>query len=227
MISYLEAFNLEGAIRGMRNPYKNTEKSDSFVCKECCGGLCEFSLPGRNCYVEEFKNRFVIGPKDLDLAQRLILAGSPHDKFMRQIFVSMDIKTTLAHWKEFDTYKIGTVANSESTMHTITKKDFTFNDFAYTDFSEKAMDSIIKDLNLLRKKYLLTTNIEDKKQFWRAIIDILPSSYYQTRTWTANYAVLRNIVQQRKGHRLEEWHHFIDAIKDLPYSQELIFLEGK
>lgn len=206
IINNLEAFNFEGAFRGMRNPYKNTHLSDS-IKKE---------------------QNFVIGPKDLDLAQRLIKAGSPHDKFMRQIFVSMDIKTTIAHWKEIDTYKVGTVANSESTMHTITKRDFTFNDFAYNEFSEKTMESIIQDLNLLRKHYLLEpSGTEDKKKIWRAIIDILPSSYYQTRTWTANYAVLRSIVHQRKGHRLVEWSEFIEKIHELPYSTELIFYGGK
>lgn len=237
-IENLEAFNLNGAIRGMRNPYKNTEKSDSFVCKECYGGLCELSLPGRNCYVEEFKNNFAIGPKDLDLAQRLIKGGQPHDKFMRQIFVSMDINAPLYYWKEMDTYKVATTANSESTMHTITKREFQLTDFSFDESFYNNNDLTVQTgmtllfqqiflLNKLRDFYLQEEDVERKKQIWRTIIQMLPSSYMQKRTWSANYATLRNILHQREGHRLSEWKTFIEEIKQLPYANELIFYMGE
>ena len=178
-----------------------------------------------------------LGPNDLALAQKLILAGNEHAKFMRQIFVSVDITAPLLWWKEFDTYKVGTVANSTSTMHKlssapITKEMFEFDDnaddlvvsqgksvsgeweYVFSDY----IDDIIHICEELRLKFIETGD----KSYWRALIQILPSAYLQTRTVTMSYANLRNIYFQRKNHKLREWHDFCDWIKTLPYSGELI-----
>ena len=180
-----------------------------------------------------------LGPKDLELAQKLILAGPEHCKFMRQIFVSVDIIAPIYWWKEFDTYKVGTTANSTSTMHKLASKPITSEYFefdsgdeleitnytiphggecglVYSDYQEDIIDMCEN----LRQKYLKTKD----KRYWRALVQILPQSWLQTRTWTANYAVLRNIYFQRKNHKLKEWHQFCEWIKTLPYSKELITL---
>ena len=181
----------------------------------------------------------IIGPNDLDLAQRLINSGPEHAKFLRQIFTSVDITAPLYWWKEADTYKVGTTANSTSTMHKLTSKPFERTDFEFENGSnlimseskmphgdyfglvfEDCVDDILYMCNLLRDKYLTTKD----KHYWRALVQILPNAYLQTRTWTANYAVLRNIYFQRKNHKLSEWHQFCDWIKSLPYSKELIIL---
>lgn len=177
-----------------------------------------------------------LGPNDLELAQKLILAGNEHAKFMRQIFVSVDITAPLLWWKEFDTYKVGTVANSTSTMHKlssapITKEMFDFDDpqlivdkYTVTHSGEcervfgDYIDDIIDMCENLRLKFIETGD----KSYWRALIQILPSAYLQTRTVTMSYANLRNIYFQRKNHKLREWHEFCDWIKTLPYSGELI-----
>jgi len=177
-----------------------------------------------------------LGPNDLGLAQKLILAGNEHAKFMRQIFVSVDITAPLLWWKEFDTYKVGTVANSTSTMHKlssapITKEMFDFDDprliidkYTVTHGGEcervfgDYIDDIIDMCENLRLKFIETGD----KSYWRALIQILPSAYLQTRTVTMSYANLRNIYFQRKNHKLREWHDFCDWIKTLPYSGELI-----
>lgn len=180
-----------------------------------------------------------IGPNDLDLAQRLISSGPEHAKFLRQIFVSVDITAPLYWWKEADTYKVGTTANSTSTMHKltsypITKEMFEFDDFSNIDFYlddrgdgqpvkwyiEEEIEEFIWFLECLRQKYIETKN----KSYWRALVQLLPQGWLQTRTWTANYAILRNIYFQRKNHKLKEWHQFCDWIKTLPYSKELITL---
>ena len=207
-----EVFNFEGAFRGMRAPMSSWEKSDSTFTP------------------------LSIGKKDLELAQRLISAGTEHAKFMRQIFISVDITAPLYWWKEFDTYKVGTVANSTSTMHKltaapITKEMFDFDgldlvvaegttphssgwEFKFEDYVE----DIIAMCETLRLKYI---EISDES-YWRALIQILPSAFLQTRTITMSYANLRNIYFQRKNHRLDEWHDFCHWIKTLPYSEELI-----
>ena len=181
----------------------------------------------------------ILGPKDLNLAQTLIRAGSEHAKFMRQIFVSVDITAPLYWWKEFDTYKVGTVANSTSTMHKlaaapITKEMFEFDngdlildrytiqhggecEIIYEDY----YDDIIDMCENLRLKYLETHN----KSYWRALVQILPSAFLQTRTVSLSYANLRNIYFQRRNHKLKEWHLFCDWIATLPYAKELIMLE--
>ena len=181
-----------------------------------------------------------LGPNDLELAQKLIIAGSEHCKFMRQIFISVDITAPLYWWKEFDTYKIGTTANSTSTMHKltaapITKKMFEFDDdsdnivvsqgksingeweLVFTDY----IDDIINMCENLRLKYLETQD----KSYWRALVQILPNAFLQTRTISFSYANLRNIYFQRRNHKLKEWHQFCNWIATLPYAKELITLE--
>ena len=186
-----------------------------------------------------------IGPNDLKLAQKLILAGNEHAKFMRQILISFDITAPLYWWKEFDTYKIGTTANSTSTMHKLTSKPFTFDMFSFDkenyniEVSKTEIDKtngyptnliltvedcyydIINNCNILRQKYLETKD----KRYWRALVQILPEGWNQTRTVTMSYANLRNIYFQRRNHKLEEWHQFCEWLETLPYGKELICLE--
>lgn len=178
---------------------------------------------------------FYIGPKDLDLAQRMIRAGSSDRKFLRQIMVSIDITAPLYWWKEFDTYKVGTVANSTSTMHKLSSTPITKECFEMDDFNEDIMmyendpytpdiymsefwDMFINDLEHLRKKYQET---KDQK-YWKELIRLLPESWLQTRTVTMNYQILRNIYSQRKYHRLTEWKSFCNWVNTLPYAKELI-----
>jgi hypothetical protein len=173
------------------------------------------------------------GANDLKLAQKLISAGTEHAKFMRQIFVTVDITAPIYWWKEMDTYKINTVSNSTSTMHKLTSKPITIDDFSFDNLDllihplnkedlifEDVVENIIYDCERLRELFIETKD----KRYWRALIQLLPESYNQTRTWTANYAILRNIYFQRKNHKLIEWHEFCDWIKSLPYSKELITL---
>ncbi len=184
---------------------------------------------------EEVIDVACIGPKDMDLAQRMIRAGSSDRKFLRQIMVSVDITAPLYWWKEFDTYKVGTVANSTSTMHKLASTPITKECFEMDDFNEDMMmyenepynpdiymsefwDMFVNDLEYLRKKYNRTKD----KHYWKELIRLLPESWLQTRTVTLNYEVLRNIFTQRKAHRLTEWHTFCDWIKTLPYAEELI-----
>ena len=233
-----EVMNFEGAIRGMRNPLNSWDKSDSFICKEMVDMTLEQinetcgRCPKENkCDIYDTKDHFIIGKNDLDLAQRLIKAGSDHRKFLRQIFVTVDITAPLYWWKEFDTYKVGTVANSCSTMHKIHSKEIELSDFSFEDFAiEEVYDNvelsvsdlfinIVTDCEYLRKKYLET---KDKK-YWRALIQLLPESYNQKRTVTLNYEVLRNIYGSRCNHKLDEWSEdFIEWIDSLPYAEELI-----
>ena len=177
-----------------------------------------------------------IGPKDLDLAQRMIKAGTPNDKFLRQIFVSVDITAPLYWWKEMDTYKVATTANSTSTMHKlastpITLDCFETDDFDYEWFKSTGMepscdtwinDNIIYFLEELRQRYLETKD----KRYWKELIRWLPESWLQTRTWTANYATLRNIIRWRSDHKLTEWHQFVDWCRALPYAEELLFYDN-
>ncbi len=174
----------------------------------------------------------VIGPNDMKLAQRMISGGTEESKFMRQIFVSADINAPLYWWKEMDTYKIGTVANSCSTMHKLTSREFASQDFSFDelieDFNEQDQElvsktrvNILNYCELLRRKYIETKD----KRIWRALIEILPNAYMQKRTWTANYQVLRNIYFQRRNHKLQEWRDFCKWIESLPYAKELICYE--
>ena len=210
---HTQTFNFEGALRGMRNPMNSWDKSDS-----------PFTPSGV----------WYIGDKDLELAQRLILAGSEHGKFMRQIFVSVDITAPIFWWKEMDTYKVGTTANSTSTMHKLISKPITIEDFEIDDYEPQLqlidpihlgvrIDGFISNLEQLRQLYLQSKN----RAYWKELIRWLPESYLQTRTWTANYAILRNIYFQRQNHKLKEWHKFCEWIETLPYAKELITLKEK
>lgn len=213
-----EVFNFEGAIRGMRNPLNSWDKSDSFYNYVPCG-----NCNGKSSCISDYH----IGPNDLDLARRLINAGSDHRKFLRQIFVSVDITAPLYWWKEFDTYKVATVANSCSTMHKIHSKPIELSDFSIDDFyiEDEGIDlkdcfiNVVADCETLRKKYLETKD----KRYWRGLIQLLPESYNQKRTITLNYETLRNIYGSRRNHKLYEWSvGFMEWIDSLPYAKELI-----
>ena len=207
-----DVFGWEAAIRGMRNPMNSWDKSDTPDDADVCV-ICgsEIIVP-------------IIGSNDLALMKKLVNAGSDHSKFMRMINVTVDVTAPLYWWKEFDTYKVGTVANSCSTMHKIHDKEFTLDDFSMEHMvyeMARVMEIIVDELNDKRQVFLLTKN----KQFWYSMIQFLPSSYNQRRTVQLNYAVLRNIYHARRNHKLTEWHTFCDFIKTLPYS-ELITGEG-
>lgn len=203
-VDRISVMNFENAIRGARNPLNSWGRMDS-----------EY---------DEYGN-FVLGENDISLAHRLAVAGSDHRKFLRQIIVSMDITAPLYWWKEFDTYKVGTVANSTSTMHKIQARQFTREDFSCDRMSESALrvlDGIIDYLEQERIKFLDTKD----KQHWHNMIQLLPSSYNQLRTVTLNYEVLINIYYARRYHKLAEWHVLCEAIEELPYAKELILIKG-
>ena len=196
--------NFENAIRGARNPMNSWARMDS-------------------TYDE--KGNYILGPNDLDLAKRLAHAGSDHRKFLRQIFVSVDITAPLYWWKEFDTYKVGTVANSTSTMHKIHTKAFERGDFSHDRLDEgglAALDAIIAYLESEREKF-----VADKtdRQSWHNMIQLLPSSYNQMRTVSMNYENMINIYYARRTHKLAEWHTLCDWIMSLPYAADLIAIK--
>lgn len=231
-VENIEVFNFEGAIRGARNPMNSWSRSDSHTETDYANNT----------------TKFVIGEKDLDLMRRLYKAGPEHRKYLRQIFVSMDITAPFYFWKEFSTYKIGTVSNSCSTMHRITAKEFTLDDFSHEhlfgDFepfervsasdpdsyaielkatsvklkSDTIIMCLIELLNFYREKYLETKD----KAYWWQLIQLLPSSYNQKRTITMNYENVVTIIKQRSGHKLDEWNTFVDILKGLPYIKEII-----
>lgn len=198
-----EVMNLKNAMRGARNPLNSWDRSDSYYNQE---------------------GEYILGENDLSLAVRLRKAGSDHRKFLRQVFVSMDITAPLYWWKEFDTYKVGTTANSTSTMHKITSVPFQREHFSTDKMSDETlsqMDHLICYLESLRLKF-----IESKdKKYWYDIIQLLPSSYQQMRTVTMSYENLINIYFARRNHKLDEWHLFCDVISSLPYARELIICE--
>ena len=203
-IENVEVVGFAAAIRGMRNPMNSWSKSDSCFCpnEPCCEGNCSM----------------MIGPNDLDLMKRLRNAGTDHRKFMRMIAVYIDVTAPLYWWKEFDTYKVGTVANSCSTMHKIAEKEFTLEDFScehLTPWNETVLANLIVELNANRDRYLQTKEKED----WWQMIQLLPSSYNQKRTVLFNYEVLANMYKSRKDHKLDEWRNFCSWIKTLPYSE--------
>ena len=218
-IENVEVLGWEHAIRGMRNPKNSWEKSDSGVkCpyeKENCCGECQ--------------QNFCIGPNDYTLMMQLRNAGTDHRKFMRMIAVYVDITAPLYWWKEFDTYKVGTVANSCSTMHKIADKRFEREDFSIEHLENcdeqhwmVCMENIISSLNVAREKYLET---KDKKYWWQ-MIQLLPSSYNQRRTVMLNYEVLANMYKSRRHHKLDEWHTFCDWVEALPYSELIVGKEA-
>ena len=202
-VENIEIFNWEGAIRGARNPMNSWAKSDS----------------------KWVDGKYVVGENDLALMRRLVAAGSDERKFMRQILVSMDIDAPFYWWKEFDTYKVGTVANSCSTMHKIHSKPITIDDFSCGDLDDegtKLLEAVIAYMNFNIKML----NETKEKKFWRSIIQMLPTSYNQKRTITLNYEVLRNMYHARKHHKLSEWRDLCYTIEELPYS-DLITMEAK
>lgn len=212
-IENIETFNFKGAFRGLRNPMNSWNKSDS--------------------YIDVLTNKYIVGENDLKLAQRMIGAGIDESKFMRQIFISMDITAPLYWWKEADTYKIATVSNSCSTMHKITSSEITEENYSFDPEPDKPLTDLptddyirildiknraIEDVEWLRKKY----NETKDKRYWRLLIQINPDGWLQKRTWTGNYQNLRNIYFARKNHKLIEWKQFCQMIEQLPYGKELI-----
>lgn len=219
-IENVEVYGWEAAIRGMRNPMNSWEKSDSFCVPnfDNCGmcpdrGKCSF------IFEQDGKPyRSGIGPNDLALMKKLAAAGPDHGKFLRMITVTADITAPLYWYKEYDTYKVGTVANSCSTMHKIHAKEFTMEDFSCEHLVGIAKDDLhgtTAVLNHFRKLYLQS---KDKKYWWQ-MIQLLPSSYNQRRTVQLNYAVLKNIYHARRNHKLDEWNLFCGWIERLPYSE--------
>ena len=195
--------NFENAIRGARNPMNSWGRMDSHT---------------------EPDGTFVFGPNDLDLAMRLAKAGSDHRKYLHMVFVSVDVTAPLYWWKEYDTYKVATVANSTSTMHKIHSKPFSIDDFScdhMTDGTKKFMETVVAELENIRLRFKETKSKDD----WYDMIQLLPSSYNQMRTCTFNYETLINIYRARKNHKLAEWHTFCDWIETLPYAEQLITFE--
>jgi hypothetical protein len=192
--------NMENAMRGARNPMNSWDRMDSYHNEE---------------------GKFVFGENDLDLARRLCAAGPDHRKFIRQIFVSVDITAPLYWWKEYDTYKVGTVANSTSTMHKIHSNPFRTEDFSCDKMNPETkayFETLVEHLEALRLKFAETKD----KSYWYSIIQLLPTGYNQMRTCTFSYENLVNMYHSRKGHKLDEWHVFCDWVEQLPYSKELI-----
>lgn len=233
-IENAQVFGFQAAIRGMRNPKNSWAKSDSYPCAilgeltdknrlyRCSG--CKNEFAGRpNCTV--------VGENDLKLATALANSGADDGKFLRMIHVQLDVTAPLYWWKEADQYKVGTVTDSCSTMHKIHAKEFTIDDFSHEHLMDDAMADVfqvrspwdvlystVDMLNLCRKKFLDTKD----KRYWWQLIQLLPSSFNQRRTWDLNYAVLRNIYHARRNHKLDEWHTLCNWIETLPYAEELI-----
>lgn len=222
-IENTEVMGWEHAIRGMRNPKNSWEKSDSNWRY-----IAPAQRENRILVSCSDDSEFWIGPNDADLMNRLRNAGTDHRKFMRMITVYFDITAPLYWWKEFDTYKVGTVANSCSTMHKIADKKFTLDDFSHEhlqDDSVAVLESVIHTLNIHRE-WFNNKVLDDPKIDWWQMIQLLPSSYNQKRTVMLNYEVLVNIYKSRRNHKLDEWHTLCDWIESLPYS-ELITGEKK
>ena len=237
-IEYTDVYGFEAAIRGMRNPLNSWELSDSFECEhyeefsDWCD-VCEYEgcqmfkvihtgfkdihTEPNEYHIEcTAEHKFVIGEKDLKLMHQLALAGDDHGKFARFINVTVDITAPLYWWKEFDTYKVGTVSNSCSTMHKIHEKEFSVDDFSHEHLDKypiELLSETIRVLNVARREFLET---KDKKYWWY-LIQLLPMSYNQRRTVQLNYQVLNRIYHARKNHKLDEWHEFCVWVEKLPY----------
>ena len=230
-IEKTEVVGWEAAIRGMRNPMNSWEQSDSdyrpILCKRC-DNCMSYQLEKwddcEQCEVEQqtkAHDGFMIGPNDYGLMKKLCAAGTDHRKFMRMIEVYVDITAPLYWWKEYDTYKVGTVANSCSTMHKIADKEFTLDDFSHEHLQEDSvamLESVINTLNVHRE-WFNNKVLYDPKIDWWQMIQLLPTSYNQKRTVMLNYEVLANIYKSRRHHRLDEWHTLCDWISELPYSE--------
>ena len=228
-VEHIEVWGFEHAIRGMRNPMNSWDKSDS---KECYDGWldgCDSCPLKDKCSMSE--EGYIIGKNDLDLMHKLYKAGTEHRKYLRQNFVSMDITAPLYWWKEFDTYKVGTVANSCSTMHKIAAKEFELDDFSHEHLDGNVvvdtyheeysnydvLDLVIKALNKNRELYLETKD----KNYWWQMIQLLPSSYNQKRTITMSYENVMTIINQRSNHKLDEWRALVKELRALPYVEEI------
>lgn len=231
LVTDIDVWGFQHAIRGMRNPMNSWDKSDSIKCyaNRNCPGICKNNSCG-----------LCVGDADADLMHRLFKGGTEHRKFMRQIMVSMDITAPLYWWKEFDTYKVGTTANSCSTMHKITSKVFVLDDFSHDHLGvdipaelnegdavhqnlwEVCLEKTVMCLNQARYEYLRATDPGLKKQYWWQMIQLLPSSYNQKRTVTMNYENAASMIRQRTGHKLDEWHVFVKHLEALPYMDTII-----
>ena len=225
----IRVYNFENALRGMRNPLASWKKIDSEF-----GVRPRIEVPEGAVITHEYENGLCeyakIGPNDMGLAKRLIAGGSEHRKFLRQIFVTVDITAPLLWWKEADTYKVGTVANSTSTMHKLASTPITLNCFELGDYSPELdmiddvplglrVDSFIDDLEQMRQKYLMTND----KRYWKELVRWLPNGWLQTRTVTMNYENLLSMYHQRRNHKLTEWSiDFINFIKSLPYASDFL-----
>lgn len=221
-IDKIAVFNVDGAFRGMRNPLNSWDLSDSTYDKD--SGV------------------YLIGEKDMSLAHRLLNSGSDDSKFMRQISISMDIKAPLYWWKEMDQYKVGTTTNSTSTMHKLASTPIDRNCFSFDhgigalvitsgyeedeDTFELTFDEAVDDIIYMLEHLRQRINQTKSTSYWRALIQLLPESWNQIRTWTANYQVLRNIYFARRNHKLQEWRDFCKCIEQLPYGKELICYKG-
>jgi hypothetical protein len=237
-VENIEVFNFEGAFRGMRNAYESHERADSIfgVCKMRDRNFSEYfhaaqtAWEGKENKVDLLADGIVktdkftdicevafIGPRDLRLAKDLIKSGSDHSKFLRQIFVSMDITAPLYFWKQLDTYKVGTVANSESTMHKLKDTPITLDHFSIDIDSEinsiEEVNQILNKAESLRQKFKETKD----RRYWRYLIQILPDGWNQKRTWTASYAVIHNMLKGRKNHPVVEWEELCNVFSTMPY----------
>lgn len=216
-------------IEGMRNPLNSWDKSDSFTCEKDdeCNPNCPYTSNPGSCPVYDLSPDFIIGQNDHSLMERLDNAGTEHRKFMRMIPVWVTLSAPLYWWKEADTYKVGTVRNSCSTMHKIQAKEFTYEDFSCEHMNRRSSLHLKETIDLLndyREKYLVAVKTEPEtglsaKDIWWQMIQLLPSSYNQKATLFLNYEVLSNMYHQRKNHKLDEWHTFCDWIRELPYSE--------
>ena len=212
-VEHIDVRGMHAAIRGMRNPMNSWDRSDSYDVDLDEGG----------------PSIYIIGDADLKLMKQLLQAGPEHRKYLRMIMVYMDITAPLYWWKEYDTYKVSTVANSCSTMHKITSKPIEVSDFSMDDFyiTDEGIDlkdcfiNVVADCEMLRMKYLETKD----KRYWRGLIQLLPSSYNQKRTVMFNYETALSMIRQRSGHKLDEWREFVQVLQDLPYMK--ILVEGE
>lgn len=209
----------EGALRGMRNPYMSHEKSDSCRCREITCGHC---VNDCNCTMVDSLNGYSIGEEDMKLCKKLIKAGPEHRKFLRMIHVQFDIRMPRYFATELDTYKVGTVKNSSSTMHLITKRHLTINDFSYNYISFDYLNYTVDKINKMIDQYNETTDKITKDEILYAIKQILPESFMQKATYDMTYETLLNIYHQRRSHRLQEWHAFCDWCLSLPYMRDFL-----
>lgn len=224
---------MEFIIEGMRNPMNSWDKSDSDICRrgavDCSYNCAYRNIPSKCPANIDNKDQYIVGPNDRILMQRLANAGTDHRKFMRMMPVYVRITAPLYWWKEFDTYKVGTVANSCSTMHKIMDKEFTLEDFSVermSDYLLNGVEALVDTLNTLRDLYINYDKYDDpetpKQKIWDSVIQLLPSSYNQTRNVMMNYEVLANIYKSRKDHKLDEWREFCKWIESLPLHELII-----